>query len=278
MSCNPTLPHVLSDVYDCRVWKEFESKGYFRSKFNLALTLNVDWFRPFKRSFYSIGVLYFVVNNLPRELRYKEENVILAGVIPGPREPSLDINSFLQPIVEELIPLWKGERFTVPTYGVVICRAMVICVAADIPASRKIGGFLGHQAELGCTKCLTSFPRTHFSEKPNYGGYDRKSWQLRTNEDHRKSAEKVRLASTETAKTSLEHQTGARYSQLFRLEYYDCIRFLIIDPMHNLLLGTAKHVMDVWREKGIITDENFHTIQVRIHDLQLPSDLGRSPA
>ena len=118
-----------------------------------------------------------------------------------PQEPSLDISSFLQPKVEELIPLRKGKRFTVCTDRVVNCHAMVMCVAVDIPASQKIGGFLGHQAERRCTKCLTSFLRAHFSEKPNYGGYIRKSWQERTNKDHRKSLpEKIWLASTETAK------------------------------------------------------------------------------
>ena len=34
-----------------------------------------------------------MVNNLPREIRFKEENVILAGIIPGPEESS-DLNLF----------------------------------------------------------------------------------------------------------------------------------------------------------------------------------------
>ena len=31
------------------------------------------------------------------------------------------------------------------------------------------------------------------------------------------------------------------------LECFDCVRFHIFDPMHNLFLGTAKHIMkNVW--------------------------------
>ena len=40
---------------------------------------------------------------------------------------------------------------------------------------------------------------------------------------------------------------GTRYTELMKLEYFDCIRFTIIDQMHNLFLGTAKHMMkNVW--------------------------------
>ena len=52
---------------------------------------------------------FFVVNNLPREIRFKEENVILAGIIPGPEEPS-DLNPFLHPIVEMGVVDMPGSR------------------------------------------------------------------------------------------------------------------------------------------------------------------------
>ncbi len=48
-----------------------------------GLMLNIDWFQPFKRrSDYSVGVIYFVVTNLPRSQRFNFENVILGGIIP----------------------------------------------------------------------------------------------------------------------------------------------------------------------------------------------------
>ena len=34
------------------------------------------------------------------------------------------------------------------------------------------------------------------------------------------------------------------------LPYFDCVRFHVIDPMHNIFTGTAKHVMTkVWMKK-----------------------------
>ena len=57
---------------------------------------------------YSVGVMYMTVNNLPRSLRYKQENVIIVGIIPGPTEPKLTMNSFLRPLVTDLQKFWRG--------------------------------------------------------------------------------------------------------------------------------------------------------------------------
>ena len=46
--------------------------------------MNVDWFQTFKHIAYSVGVIYAVIINLPRAMRYKEENVMIIGIIPGP--------------------------------------------------------------------------------------------------------------------------------------------------------------------------------------------------
>ena len=63
---------------------------------------NIDWLQHYKHIQYSVGVVYLVFLNLPRSIRYKRQNVILFGVIPGPSEPSLSINSYLLPLVREL--------------------------------------------------------------------------------------------------------------------------------------------------------------------------------
>ena len=87
---------VYSDVYDGRVWKEFqvyEGVPFLAYPYNFGLILNVDWFQPsYKHSTYSIGVIYIAFFNLPRQERYLAENIVLIGVIPGPHEPKLHLN------------------------------------------------------------------------------------------------------------------------------------------------------------------------------------------
>ena len=69
-----------------------------------------------------------------------------------------------------------------------------------------------------------------------------------------------------------------KYSIITELSYFDPIRFTIIDPMHNLFLGTAKNVMKkIWLQRDIISDAKLNLIQCRIDNMSVPSDLGRIP-
>ena len=49
---------------DGKLWNYW--KAYLNVPGNLLVMLNVDWFRPFKHTTYSIGVMYLVIQNLPR--------------------------------------------------------------------------------------------------------------------------------------------------------------------------------------------------------------------
>ena len=96
-----TVPDgMLSDIYDGQVWKEFQvyqGRAFLSMPYNIGLLLNCDWFQPYKHSQYSVGVLYLVILKLPRSIRFKPENIIIAGIIPGPLEPSYNkMNSFLR--------------------------------------------------------------------------------------------------------------------------------------------------------------------------------------
>ena len=79
----------MSDVYDGNFWRDWQS--FVAIPGNLLLMLYVDWFQPYKHMPYSVGVIYLVIQNLPRTLRFKAENIIIVGTIPGPREPKLTI-------------------------------------------------------------------------------------------------------------------------------------------------------------------------------------------
>ena len=70
---------VLADVYDCAVWKQFQyvdGDPFLAMPRNYGFMLNVDWYQPFKHSPYSIGVIYLVLLNLPRAMRFKKENFL----------------------------------------------------------------------------------------------------------------------------------------------------------------------------------------------------------
>ena len=86
----------------------------------------------------------------------------------------------------------------------------------------------------------------------------------------------MRFARCQADINSVVHKTGAKYSVLLQLPYYDAVRFVIIDPMHNLFLGLAKtkissgfggFTADQWKNwviyysafalKGILPQEHY---------------------
>ena len=115
---------------------------------------------------------------MPRCERFKIENVILVGCIPGPKEPKGNIKSFLKPLVDELLELWSGVQLhTDSMFLYTSFRCAPICVTSDLLATRKVCGFAGHAAQMGCSKCLKKFISGAFGEKLDYSGYDRENWQ-----------------------------------------------------------------------------------------------------
>lgn len=61
---------ILSDIYHGKVWKGFqiyEGINFLADRYNLALMLNVDWFRPFDHISHSVGVIYLTIMNPPED-------------------------------------------------------------------------------------------------------------------------------------------------------------------------------------------------------------------
>lgn len=164
------------------------------------------------------------------------------------------------------------------TGTMVIVRAALICTACDIPASRKVSGFVGHNAFRACSRCLKSFPTASFGEKPDYTGFDRTHWPPRSNEVQRKYSQKHKECRTAAGKKVIEREYGCRYSVLLELPYYDIVRMCVVDPMHNLLLGTAKHLLSVWKSRDILLQNHFDVIQQRVDSFVTPHDVGRIPS
>lgn len=271
----------LSDVYDGKVWNTFltiSEEPFLECPFNLALMLNIDWFQPYKHTISSVGAIYLTIMNLPRALRFKRNNVILLALIPGPSEPKHDINTLLEPLVKELTKLWAGIMMEVHDGTSVVKRVVrgaLLCCACDLPAGRKVCGFLGHSASLGCSKCMKSFKGSVGSM--NFSGFDRPTWPLRTNYLHRQNVQLVQQCKTNTEQKRKESQLGCRYSVLLQLPYFDPPQMLIIDPMHNLFLGSGKHMLNIWLQNNLLSPSQFQQVQECVDRFVVPTDVCRIP-
>lgn len=272
----------MSDVYDGQVWKDFLSDKYsnfLQAKRCLGVMLNVDFFQPYKHVAVSYGVIYLAIMNLPRADRFKKENILIIGIIPPFEHEPDTLNTFLKPMVEELNEFWNpGVRLYTaesPKFKL-LYKIALMCVACDVPAARKCCGFKGHAANYGCSRCKKFFPGGVGCK--DFSGFDRTTWPERSLHAHRLTCNELQKCSTQTAKELLQTRTGVKYLVLIELTYFNPIRFTVIDPMHNLFLGTAKHVMkNLWLEKGILSKIQLKTLQTRIDTIKAPRGIGRIP-
>ena len=271
---------MLADIYDGEIWKNFpDTSGvpYFTPETadsHLGIMINLDWFQPFDTSVYSCGAIYGVVCNLPREIRFKKENILTLGLLPGPNEVKLHkINHYLSPIVDELLEFWNGVE--IPAAGKNV-RLALICCSNDIPAARKLCGHIS--ASVSCHRC---YKRANSNgNKLNFGGFDdMDDWFVeRDLEEHRRNAEDWRLCKSEEERKRHVSSTLVRWSELLRLPYFNPIRHLIVDPMHCLFLGIAQTIIKkLWIDGNKITKHDLEKMEKRAKTIKIPTDLGRIP-
>ena len=288
----PFLNKGIWDVWHGKIWKDLkdsDGQEYFSKKCNLGLTLNVDWFRPFSHSPYKVGVMFMSILNLPRHQRMKQRWTMLVGIIPGPSEPKLDINTFLTPLVKDLERLWSGVEVMLSDGTKTSIRAALVCVACDLPASRKVAQFLGHKAGYRCNKCLFKAERQQGTQgasgKMSYYTQRLSSIPKRNGDDVRQQAEIYRAALTKTEKDRLARSNGVRYTELLRLPYFDAVRMVVVDAMHAFFLGLVSHEVDLilgdsHRPQSFsMSSDNRGTLKERVKAIghQLPLDIGRLP-
>ncbi|MBW0538792.1 hypothetical protein O181_078507 [Austropuccinia psidii MF-1] len=99
------------DIWDRLVWRRFTgTRNIYDPPFMyipgaLAFSIYVDLFNAHGKSNWlaRIGPIMLICLNLPPSEILKPENVYVAGIIPGPKEPTaLQLNYLLMPLIKEL--------------------------------------------------------------------------------------------------------------------------------------------------------------------------------
>ncbi|MBW0542248.1 hypothetical protein O181_081963 [Austropuccinia psidii MF-1] len=166
--------------------------------------------------------------------RLKPENVDVAGIIPGTKEPTaLQLHYLLTPLIKELKELWQGYHFS-PTStgrsGSFIHFAILMAIV-DVVAMRKLTGFISHSGNHFCNFC--AIHKAQIEEIGPQFHYTR-SYQ------NDKSTIAECLWASRQQRQAMFSDYGVQYSILEDLPYCDATRMVNLDIMHVLILGILK--------------------------------------
>ncbi|GET66368.1 uncharacterized protein LOC107327733 [Rhizophagus irregularis DAOM 181602=DAOM 197198] len=207
---------------------------------HLGLMINLDWFQPYNGTFYSIGVIYAAVCNLPHDIRFKRENLLVLSLLPGPNEVSLHkINHYIAPIVNELELLWSGITLnrTFECQNGKNIRAALVLISCDIPAAQKICGHIS--ALVSCHRCMK---RANYEDhQHNFAGMeDMENWFItRDSTKHRRNALAWRSCNSTNSRKNFVSEKGI--------------------------------------DEGVLTPNDLKKIQEKMNQFKIPADLGRIP-
>ncbi|EIN03450.1 hypothetical protein PUNSTDRAFT_37794, partial [Punctularia strigosozonata HHB-11173 SS5] len=184
--------------------------------------------------------------NLPIGVRYAPENLYLAALVPGPQEPSLTaLNHYIRPIIDDFVTGWHDGFFLSRTAcynSGRLARVALANAVCDLPAARKIASLAPSISKKFCSVCNCWHPVDPTDRRwrlTKLGRVDYQQWRCRNVAEMRVAAEKWRDATSEEQRTRLFLETGVRWSELWRLPYWDPTQQLVVDSMHCLLEGLA---------------------------------------
>ncbi|MBW0472127.1 hypothetical protein O181_011842 [Austropuccinia psidii MF-1] len=165
--------------------------------------------------------------NLPPSEILKLENVYVAGIIPGPKEPTaLQFNYLLMPLIEDLKELWQGYRFSTTSTSLSgsFIRVAILTTIADVVAMRKLTGFISHSGNHFCNFCTI-----HKAQIEEIGPQFHYTCSY---QNHKSTIAKWLQA--------IFSEYGVQYSILEDHPYWDATRMVSFDITHDLILGILK--------------------------------------
>ncbi|QRW21895.1 Transposase family tnp2 [Rhizoctonia solani] len=266
----------LRDLYVVIDGKPMPYK-YFEEEHEIALGIGLDGACPFKRRTNTCWPILIINYNLSSEERTRIENMICVGIIPGPQCPA-DINSFLQPLIDELRELARGvATVDANQRRLFSLRAHLLTIFGDIPALTKILELIGHNGCLPCRFCFmptvlgpTSGGGSHRYcplHQPNGFRMDPLDLPLREHNDSICTGLKVLNAKNEAERKRLATESGIKGVTLFaRVPSVSIPRSFPVDLMHLIWQNLIPQLIDLWTG-------DFNDLDSGLEDYQFKQDV-----
>lgn len=219
---------LYSDYGNSGIHKiQHQKMGLFQDPRDIALALSTDGAQLTMKKQSNTWILILIILNLPPDIRYKSNNIIINLAIPGPNSPG-DIESFLVPLFQEMAEasegIWMRDAIYESQYFK--NRTWIVMVLGDMLGAAKINGMSGHSAIFGDRFSTIQGARNSLSPgakaqyypiKPPQNeiynptrpeSYDLNNLPMRTHQQYWETIEKLNDAANKTQRTAISKATG----------------------------------------------------------------------
>lgn len=253
-----------SDFADGKIHTDIHYKGLglFKDPRDIAFALSTDGAQLTMKKHSNTWILILVLLNLPAEIRYRSNNVIINFATPGPNSPG-DIESFLHPLFEEMAQIGQGIWiWDALKDAYFVCRAWITMGLGDMLGSAKINGMAGHGGIYGDRFSMVQAAKTSDQSGARAQYYpilnadrfnpDRRKYSfddipMRQYEDYFNV-----LLQLEQAKSKAERERITRQSGILRLPLCTASAaffhpsFFPLDPFHLFYENIMAFIWDLW--------------------------------
>lgn len=232
----------IEDIYDGDLYKRFSKEGGFLdSQNNISFMWYTDGVPLFKSSKVSVWPLFLSVNELPIQERFKQENMLFAGLWFGRSKPAM--SCFLRPFHHSLK---KFQDIGCDVYCShceenINVKGILLCGTCDLPAKAMVMNMTQFNGKFGCPKCkqegtVIQSGKGHTRVFP----FDTSCF----NGPKRTHEEFVRHG--DEAHESSEIVYGVKGPSWWANVCPDIINGTAIDYMHSVLLGLVRRLLQLW--------------------------------
>ncbi|KAL6654637.1 hypothetical protein ACP70R_008102 [Stipagrostis hirtigluma subsp. patula] len=143
---------------DSAQWRNIDAKyrDFAQEVRNIRFAMSTDGMNPFgdMSTSHSTWPVLLTIFNLPPWLCNKRKYIMLSVLISGPRQPGINIDVYLRPLVDDLKGLWSDgvEVWDQCQREYFQLRAMLFCTIQDLPALYAVSGQC--KGGKGCPQCL----------------------------------------------------------------------------------------------------------------------------
>jgi hypothetical protein len=258
---------TYSDFSDSHVHcMHHESMGLFKDKRDIAFVLSTDGAQLTMKKQSNTWLVIFILFNLPDDMRYKKDGIIIPLATPGPNSPG-DIESFLYPMFQNMAMASEGIWiWDAVDSSYFILRAYICMILGDMLGSAKLSSMAGHSAIFGdrfslvqgaCSKISRGAKAQYYpmsppdndakQYNPNRPTYDLNNLPMRTESHYWSTIKRLSEATTKKTVDDIVKTTGISHLPLCAASLaFSHPNFFPPDPFHLIYENCMAFIFDVW--------------------------------